>query len=162
MPLSSHPQTEVDAAFRNYWQVGNVQERWSAWADCFTEDVVYDERVYGTMRGREVVRDWITSTMQQHRNIHGVLSWYAIDGDRVAYGMINRYYNPSAADAPPLDFAGMSQVVYAGDGLFGYEEDYWDVAGAKRVYKEFTALLELHGDEHAKDTPQRAACRKLW
>ncbi len=31
---------EVDAAFRNYWQLGAVGEDWDTWCDeCFTEDV---------------------------------------------------------------------------------------------------------------------------
>ncbi len=153
---------EVETCFRQYWQVGNVEERWSDWADCFTEDVTYDERVYGTMKGRETVRAWITSTMRQHPHVHGVLSWYVVDGNRVAYAMVNRYYNPAGPNAPPLDFAGMSQIVYAGDGLFSYEEDYWDVASAKKAYARFNTLLAEHGPKWALDTPERAAARKLW
>ena len=124
--------------------------------------MVYDERIYGTMHGREAVRSWITGTMLQHPHIHGALTWYTIDGDRVTYGMLNRYYNPAGPDAPALEFAGMSQVVYAGGGLFGYEEDYWDVAGAKKAYAAFTELLETHGERWALDTPERAAARKQW
>ncbi len=160
--INVFPREEVDAAFRRYWQVGNVEERWSDWADCFTEDVVYDERVYGTMNGRETVRAWITSTMAQHGHIHGALNWYVIEGNRVAYGMDNTYYNPAGPDAAPITFGGMSQIIYAGDSLFGYEEDYWDVSGAKKAYKRFAKLLEEHGDRWALDTAQRAAARKLW
>ena len=35
---------EVEAAFRKYWQLGAVGERWDTWCDeCFTEDVTYIE-----------------------------------------------------------------------------------------------------------------------
>ena len=33
-------RNEVEAAFRNYWQLGAVGEDWDTWCDeCFTEDV---------------------------------------------------------------------------------------------------------------------------
>ena len=156
------PRTEVESAFRHYWEVGNVREQWAEWADCFTEDVVYEERVYGAMHGREAVRAWITQTMQRHPHVHGVLSWYVIDGNRVVYGMHNRYYNPEGPNALPLDFSGISQVMYAGNGLFGYQEDYWDVQAAKLAHKRFQQLLRQHGTKWALDTAQRAAARKLW
>ena len=47
---------EIEQAFRLYWNTGMIREDWDAWADLFTEDVVYEERVLGTMVGRETVR----------------------------------------------------------------------------------------------------------
>ncbi len=160
--MSSFTRDEVEAAFRRYWQIGNVEERWSDWAGCFTEDVVYVERIYGTMNGREAVRAWITSTMKKHPHVHGVLRWYVIEDERVTYGMDNRYYSPLGPDAPPLDFAGVSQIVYAGDGLFRYEEDFWDLSGAKEAHDRFEALRAEHGDEHIGDSADRQASRRLW
>jgi len=155
-------RAEVEAAFRRYWQIGNIEERWSDWADCFTEDVVYVEHVLGRMRGREAVRAWITKLMPQNPHVHGCLDWVVIDGPRVVYGMTNRYYNPRGPEHPPIDFPGMSHITYAGDGLFSFEEDYWDVALAKKAHQEFHALLGEHGDRHLADSDERRAARKLW
>ena len=48
-------RAEVEAAFRHFWTVGNVDENWRAWPDLFTEDVHYVEHIYGEMRGRAAV-----------------------------------------------------------------------------------------------------------
>jgi len=160
--MTEHGRAEVEEAFRRYWQVGNIEERWSDWADCFTEDVIYVEHVYGTMRGRETVRAWITGLMKENAHVHGALEWYVIEGNRVVYGMQNRYFDPRGPEHPDIEFPGMSQVIYAGDGLFSFEEDYWDIALAKKAYREFGALRATHGDAHLADTDARRAARKLW
>ena len=67
---------EVEEAFRHYWQTGMIREDWNAWADLFTEDVVYDERVLGTMHGRETIRAWIVPLMEQYGEIYGVYDWH--------------------------------------------------------------------------------------
>lgn len=160
--MADHDRSEVEAAFKRYWQVGNIEERWSDWADCFTEDVVYVEHVFGTMHGREAVRGWITQLMRENLHVHGALEWYVIEGDRVVYGMQNRYFNPKGPEHPDIEFPGMTQILYAGDGLFRLEEDYWDMVLAKRAYREFHELLAEHGDAHLADTDERRAARRLW
>lgn len=135
---------EVEQAFQRIWTVGSVDEDWEAWPDLLTEDVHYVERVFGTMHGRAEVRAWITSLMAVRGDVHAVLDWYVVKGSRVVLNMLNRYYHPDPA-CPPIDFAGLTVLGYAGDGLFSYEEDYWDTAGAKRAYEEFTAAVERCG-----------------
>ena len=56
---------EVETAFRHFWYTGMIREDWNAWADLFTEDIVYLERVLGTMHGRETVRQWIVPLMER-------------------------------------------------------------------------------------------------
>ena len=51
---------EVEAAFRNYWQLGAAGEDWDTWCDqCFTAVVTYVEHILGNKVGREAVRAWI-------------------------------------------------------------------------------------------------------
>ena len=58
---------DIHAAFRNYWTLGAVGEDWDAWCDtCFTDDVTYIEHILGNEQGREAVRAWITSTMEEY------------------------------------------------------------------------------------------------
>ncbi len=160
--MSEFSRAEVDEAFRNYWQTGNIEERWADWTGHFTEDVVYVEHVLGTMKGRETVKTWITELMVTNDHVHGSLDWYVIDGPRVAYGMQNVYFDPRGPGHPDIEFPGMSQVIYAGEGLFSFEEDYWDLRRAKAAHAEFHALREEHGDEHLADNDERRASRKLW
>ena len=137
-------EREVHEAFRGFWTTGSLDEDWERWPDHLTPDVHYVERFFGTMRGREAVRAWITSLMQQRADVHAVLDWYLVKGRRVVLSMQNRYYSPDPAQ-PHIDFAGLTVLEYAGDGLFGYEEDYWDLAGAKRAHERFTAEVERCG-----------------
>lgn len=135
---------EVEQAFRDHWQVGSVDEDWPAWPERLTEDVEYVEHHFGRMRGREQVRAWIVDLMAQRADVHAVLEWYVIDGDRLVLGMQNRYYHPDPAQ-PPIDFDGLTVLSYAGDGLFGRQEDYWDLKGATSAWTTFAAALEQHG-----------------
>jgi hypothetical protein len=137
-------ESEVAEAFRSFWTTGSLDEDWERWPDHLTADVRYVERFFGTMHGREAVRAWITELMQVRADVHAVLEWYLVKGRRVVLSMQNRYYAPDPG-RPPIDFAGLTVLEYAGDGMFGYEEDYWDLAGAERAYEHFTAEVERCG-----------------
>ena len=135
---------EVEGAFQRFWTIGNLDENWDAWPALFTPDVRYIEHVYGEMRGREAVAAWISKLMADNRDVHAVIDWYMIRGRRVVVNMQNRYYHPDPTCAP-LDFPGITILEYAGDGLFGYEEDYWDVRLAKQCHSEFQAAVARCG-----------------
>jgi hypothetical protein len=137
-------EAEVEEAFQRCWTTGSLDENWAGWTEHLTEDVHYVERFFGTMHGREAVRRWITELMVVRADVHAVLEWYLVKGRRVVLSMQNRYYSPDPA-GEPFDFAGLTVLEYAGNGLFGYEEDYWDLAGAKRAHEAFTAEVERCG-----------------
>jgi hypothetical protein len=135
---------EVEAAFQEFWTVGSLDENWAAWPDRLTEDVHYVEHVFGVMHGRHAVRAWITELMAARTDVHAVLDWYIVKGDRLVLSMQNRYFNPEPG-AQPYDFPGLTVLEYGGKGLFGYEEDYWDVAAAKACHVAFTDAVERCG-----------------
>lgn len=137
-------EAEVERAFHACWTTGSLDEDWAAWPDHLTQDVHYVERVFGTLHGRPAVRSWITELMALRTDVHAVLEWYLVKGRRVVLSMQNRYYAPDPA-GEHIDFAGLSVLEYAGNDLFGYEEDYWDVAGARTAYERFTAEVERCG-----------------
>lgn len=161
MTGASFSRDEVERAFRNYWTVGALNEDWQQWPEVFTEDVLYVERIYGTMRGKARVRDWILELMNNNQHVHAVLDWYMIEGHRVVINMLNRYYNPEPG-GEPFDFAGITVLHYAGDGLFNYEEDYWDLRAAKKAYRSFQNAFQQHGDSAIVETPERRALRDPW
>ena len=129
---------EVEAAFRNYWELGAVGEDWDAWCDeCFTEDVTYIEHILGNKQGREAVRAWIKPTMEEYGAIYTAYEWHMVAADgRVVVYMQNRRDHPDASQ-PPIDFPGMTILQYAGGGKFSLEEDFWSlpegIETAKRV-----------------------------
>ena len=136
----------AEQAFHQIWTTGCIEEDWEHWPDHLTEDVHYVERIFGTMHGRDAVRKWITELMAVRADVHGVLNWYIVKGDRVVFDMTNRYYHPVAGQ-PPIDFAGLTVLGYAGNGLFSYEEDYWDTNGARTAYEQWSGAVEAHGSK---------------
>jgi hypothetical protein len=138
------PLSEVEQSFHAILTAGITDEDWVRWSEHLTEDVLYVERVFGTMHGRAEVQAWITELMAARADVHGVLNWYVVKGDRVVFDMTNRIYHPDPSQ-PPIDFAGLTVLEYAGDGLFGYEEDYWDKPGSERAYAQFMAAIEQQG-----------------
>jgi hypothetical protein len=148
---------EVLAAFKAFWTVGSTNEDWVGWVDCFTPEVEYVERQFGTMHGRDAVREWITTLMAASADVHAVLNWYIVAGDRVVFDMWNRYHHPDHAGSP-IDFAGLTVLTYGGNGLFKREEDYWDVTGSKTAYVEWSTACKAVG---SKGDPERLKALEL-
>lgn len=142
--MSLFPDAEVVAAFHQIWTTGSTNEEWSDWVDHLTPDVEYVERVFGRMNGRDEVRAWISGLMAVRFDVHAVLNWYIVAGDRVVLDMENRYYHPDPSQ-PHLDFGGVSILTYGGDGLFKREEDYWDAAGATTTWVAWDAACKAWG-----------------
>lgn len=145
--MATFPIEEVEAAFRTFWRTGNVTEQWDAWADLFTEDVVYHERVLGSMYGRAAVRAWILPLMEQYGEIYGVYEWHVADpSGRVVVYMQNRRDDPGGGKA--FDFPGITILQYAGDGRWSMEEDYWAQHESKAAYKAWSEACKQHDPDH--------------
>ena len=144
---------EVETAFRQYWQLGAVDEDWDAWCDaCFTDDVTYVEHVLGNRNGREEVRAWIKPTMEEYGSIYTVYEWHMIGDDgRVVVSMQNRRDHPDANEAP-IDFRGLTVLEYAGEGRFGVEEDFWSLPEGVETMKRWTAATRDHPEFVAQRT----------
>lgn len=147
---------EVEEAFRHFWYTGMIREDWSAWADLFTEDVVYHERILGTMHGRETVRAWIVPLMEQYGEIYGVYQWHMVDpSGRVVFYMINRRDHPSGEGH--LDFPGITVLQYAGNDQWSFEEDYWAEKLGIRQWQDYNEALDKHDPDH-----RNKRTRKNW
>lgn len=148
--MATFTHDELEQAFRTYWRTGAVGEDWDAWADLFTEDCTYTEHWYGTLHGREAVRAWIKPVMAKYLEIYTAYDWHVIDParGRVIVYMQNRRDRPGGHGT--IDFAGITILDYAGDGLWQREEDYWTVRGRELAMKEYEAACAAHDPEHPK------------
>ena len=54
------------------------------WADLFTEDAEYIEHAYGTFKGREKIREWITKVMAPFPSMTFPQDWVVFDEDNGA------------------------------------------------------------------------------
>ena len=153
---------EVEAAFRQYWELGAVGEDWDAWCnECFTDDVTYIEHVLGNRNGREEVRAWIKPTMEDYGSIYTVYEWHIIEGARVVVSMQNRRDHPDPSQ-PPIDFRGITILEYAGDGRFALEEDFWSLPEGVETMKQWTAATRDHGDFVAQRTRRDWGTGPAW
>jgi hypothetical protein len=141
---------ELDEAFRTWWRTGAVGERWDDWADLFTQDADYHERILGSWKGREAIRAWIKPIMERYGELYTVYEWHTVAPElgRVIVYMQNRRDHPSGSGV--IDFPGITILDYAGAGKWKQEEDYWAFPAAQRTLKEYQTACVAHDPEHAK------------
>jgi hypothetical protein len=145
------PKHEVEEAFRHYWRLGGAGERWAEFAQLYTPDAVLIDRVIeGVKNGRAEIAAYLDRVMNHEMPaLYTIYDWHTIEGNTVTNGMLNRFDNPDPQGAP-LDFFGVTIQIYAGDGLWSYQEDYYSFAGMQRVRAEYDRLCKLHDPDHPK------------
>ena len=152
------PRDEVEQAFAHWWKVGCVDEDWATWVDLFAPEVVYHDHFWGELHGRDEVALWIAAVMKGVPEVYTVLDWYTIDGDTVVFHCQNRRDNPDGEGPDFWDFAGLSVIRYAGDGLWASEEDFWDLPGARRTSAAYAEACRRAG----ADDPEQRVTRRFW
>ena len=148
--MAGFTREELEAAFVHYWRCGAVAEDWDAWADCFTDDVVYVEHVLGTMHGREAVRAWIKPIMAQYGEIYSAYEWHMVDPatGRICVYIQNRRDHPERAGHHRLP-RHHDPPVRRQRPLLG-EEDFWAIPQAQQATEAYAAACKAHDPEHAK------------
>ena len=137
MRPESYERAEVERAFERTLEL-QVQGDWSEWLLTLTEDAVYAECEVGIMRGREAIGAWLLPDMERVSSWTFPERYRLIDGNRVSYGWWNRLPGVRA-DGAHFEFMGTSYKVYAGDGLFSFHEDVYNLKQGIEVIKEWTA-----------------------
>jgi hypothetical protein len=156
--MSEFSRSEVEEAFAHFYNLGCVVEDWSGWAALFTDDARYVEHFWGEMHGPAEILAWINPVMAGVPEIYTVLDWYTIDGGTVVWSMQNRRDNPDPEGEPAyFDFPGLSVAYYAGDGRWSYEEDYWDLRGARA-----TAAGYAEACARVKPDLETKMSRRFW
>lgn len=136
-------RAEVEEAFRAYFLTGPVHEDWAAWSRLFTDDATYNDHFWGTFRGPAEIQRFLEGTMSFAAHVYSPLMWYAIDGNRVAYQVVNRADNPTGG--APIDFPSLQIIEYAGAGRWAAESDWWTVREMKLFNQRYQAALDEAG-----------------
>jgi len=129
----SHSREEVEAAYRAIVEAGDRGD-WDLWADLHSEDGVWVEHNYGTIRGREEIRKTITSLMAPVPMMEFPVEWTLIEGDRVVFYPWQVFPDPKGG-VEVYRFGCVTILEYAGDGLFSYQEDLYNPREAEAVMK---------------------------
>jgi hypothetical protein len=128
----SFSRDELSAAFETFEQTvaRAAQTRdWDAWVGHYTADVDYVEHAAGTMKGRDAVRAWITTTMNSFPGSHMTAFpslWSVIDEPtgRIICELDNPMVDPG--DGTIISATNISIVTYAGDGQWCRQEDIYN------------------------------------
>ncbi len=153
----AYTREEISAALKSYQLAaaeGGATGNWRPWVECFTPDQHYIEHFYGEFEGREVVFDWISSTMGKWPFTHMrefPWDWATIDEEQgwVVGQLQNRFVDPG--DGQVYQGANWTRLVYAGDGLFSSEEDVYNPAEMALVVTEWLAAWNAHHSDHPQD-----------
>jgi len=146
------PREEIEEALDDYGRRFNSGDM-VHWCDILTPDVLYVDGHFGTFRGREAVRDWVVPLSQGQTDLKFVSAWHQIQGNIVINFNWGRYPNPNGSFEPYDDwrkpggaldqyeyqFQNLSILVYGGDGMFRYEQDFYSAeayAGITRRWME--------------------------
>jgi predicted SnoaL-like aldol condensation-catalyzing enzyme len=127
---------EVVLAFEEYRKRGVIDHDWKSWASLFTPDATYVEHYLGEFHGRKQISEWIVSTMKDYPNISMWMEWWAIEDGRVALYIWNNLPDPTGT-GKRYGFPNTTYLRYAGDGLWNYEEDFYNPIDAERVWQEW-------------------------
>jgi ketosteroid isomerase-like protein len=131
------PRAEVEAAFQRTRAAQDADD-WNAYCDLLSEDAVYVEHHFGTFRGREAIRAWLVPVMAPLKGWSYPTEWCVIEGDRVVFLWRNRLPG-RRPDGSCYEFSGVTTMLYAGAGLFSYQEDVYNFDETRRVMKEWGA-----------------------
>jgi limonene-1,2-epoxide hydrolase len=133
--MPDFPAAEVEREFQQYVARGAAND-WAAWADQFTADARYVEHAIGTFDGREAIRTWITTTMASVSGMSFPVDWHLTDGSRVVMYCRN-VFDPLPGMTGEYEFAVVTILEYAGNGLWSYEEDVYNEKEAEAVLARF-------------------------
>jgi uncharacterized protein (TIGR02246 family) len=131
--MSNSPISELREAYEHFSRVSDECARsadYNAFADLFTEDCNYIEHVFGEMRGREAVRQWIVPLMKQYPNDQMTYThdWVLFDEENARVIFCARTHMPDPGDRREYSTTNWSMIDYAGHGLFSREEDIYNPA----------------------------------
>ncbi len=140
IPEQEFDRDEVERAFDNTLAL-QMQENWKQWLLTLTEDAVYAECEVGIMRGRKDIGAWLIPDMERARGWSFPERYRMIEGNRVSYGWWNRLPG-TRSDGSHYEFMGTSYKIYAGNGLFSYHEDVYNLKHGIEVIKEWTAAQQ--------------------
>lgn len=140
----------MQAAFDRYREAAAEAGRsgnWQLFVDCFTDDVDYIEHHYGRFQGRDQVREWIVPAMTTWPVDHMTgfpWNWHVIDADRgwIVGEVANVMDDPG--DGRLYQAVNWTRLVYAGDGLFGAEEDVYNPGEFATMMGEWIAAYRAH------------------
>ena len=117
---------EIEATLEEYVALREAIDAglkpWTDLCNFYTEDCVYIDPAWGRIEGRESIREFMVESMTGLEDWLFPVEFTAITGNDVAVKWL-QILPDKRSDGSSYVQTGWSRLVYAGDGLFRYQED---------------------------------------
>ncbi|HEX7409795.1 MAG TPA: nuclear transport factor 2 family protein [Candidatus Binatia bacterium] len=137
MEQTQFSRQEIEAAWRTRMALQDADD-WEGFGKTFTADAVYIEHQFGVFAGRDRILAWLVPVMEYCKDWTYPVEWVAIDGNRVVHKWQNRLPGQKP-DGTYYEFAGITVMLYAGNGMFSFQEDIYNQHELDKVLKEWHA-----------------------
>ncbi len=143
--MSGFSSDELRQAYEHFVAVSDgcaATGDYNAFADLFTEDCTYVEHVFGEMRGRNEVRNWIVPLMKSYPNdqmVRYTHDWVLFDEENGRVVFCARTHMADPGDGSEHSATNWTRLDYAGDGLFRREEDIYNLANFVKLLEDWQA-----------------------
>lgn len=140
MPPPLFTKTELQQAFNKYRAVKDEcskTKNWAPFAELFTVDAYYVEHAYGEFFGRREILRYIVDVMKPFPDMKFAEDWIVYDEENgaIIWQLQNIFPPPNdPITGLPFQFPNISRLVYAGDGLFKEEQDWYNPGGSTRLH----------------------------
>jgi hypothetical protein len=144
-------RAELEAAFAHYQQTvrrASAERDWTLFAGLFTEDAEYLEHAFGRFAGRAAIAEWAVRTMTRFPGSAMVdfpVGWSVLDAERGWIVCEVRNVMPDPGDGSVHQSPNVTILHYAGEHLFGYEEDVYNPARFVEMVAGWAAVAAGHG-----------------
>ena len=121
---------EMSAAWEEFQRRGARGRDWPAWSALFTDDATYIEHCLGRFHGADEIHRWILSAMEPVAPMTFSVDWAILQPPYLAFNIWNHMPDPAGGDTR-YSFSNLSLLIYAGNGKWSWEEDFYapDSAG---------------------------------
>ncbi|MFI5397470.1 MAG: YybH family protein [Candidatus Binatia bacterium] len=137
MEQTQFDRQEIEAAWRKRMALQDADD-WEGFGKTFTDDAVYIEHQFGVFAGRDRILAWLVPVMEYCKDWTYPVEWVAIDGNRIVHKWQNRLPG-QRPDGTYYEFAGITVMLYAGNGMFSFQEDFYNQYELDKVLKEWSA-----------------------
>ncbi|CAB4862919.1 unannotated protein [freshwater metagenome] len=133
---------EMSAAWEQFQRLGARGRDWAGWSALFTDDATYIEHCLGRFHGAAGIHEWILGAMEPVAPMTFSVDWAILQPPYLAFNIWNHMPDPAGGGAR-YSFSNLSLLIYAGNGKWSWEEDFyapdsagktvmaWYVAGGK-------------------------------
>lgn len=144
-------RAELEDALEHYQATvrrATAERDWTLFAGLFTINADYVEHAYGRFAGRAAIEEWAVRTMTTfpgNAMVEFPVNWSVLDEPRGWIVCEVGNVMPDPGDGSRHESPNVTILHYAGNGLFGYEEDVYNPMRFLAMVTGWARIADAHG-----------------